>query len=133
MKSTRRPELLGAVLAAIVSLAAGLAFAGEDQKSEAELIETLRSAAPAEKALACKHLATLGSKAAVPELAKLLADEQLASWARIALEAIPDPAADEALRAAVGELQGKLLVGTINSIAVRRDPEAVELLASRLT
>ncbi|MGD9647010.1 MAG: HEAT repeat domain-containing protein, partial [Pirellulales bacterium] len=72
-------------------------------------------------------------KAAVPELAKLLADEQLASWARIALEAIPDPAADEALRAAVGELQGKLLVGTINSIAVRRDPEAVELLASRLT
>lgn len=106
--------------------------AAEQSKTEAELIEALRTAAPAEKALACKHLATLGSKAAVPELAKLLADGQLASWARIALESIPDPAADEALRSAAGKLDGKLLVGAINSIGVRRDAAAVELLSGRL-
>ncbi len=132
MKTTRHPEFCRALLAAVMALAGGLAFAGEDQRNEQELIEVLRTAAPAEKALACKHLATRGTKAAVPDLARLLADEQLSSWARIALEAIPDPAADEALRYATTTVQGKLLVGTINSIGVRRDPGAVELLASRL-
>jgi len=132
MKTTRPSEFCTALLAAVISLASGLAFAAEDQKNEPALIEALRTAAPAEKALACKHLATRGTKAAVPDLARLLADEQLASWARIALEAIPDPAADEALRYATTTLEGKLLVGTINSIAVRRDAGAVDLLASRL-
>ena len=36
---------------------------------------------------------SFGTKAAVPDLARLLADEQLSSWARIALEAIPEPSA----------------------------------------
>ncbi len=132
MKLTRYPEIRTALFATLILLAGALAQAGEDKKNEQELIEVLRTAAPADKALACKHLATLGTKAAVPDLAPLLEDGQLASWARIALEAIPDPAADEALRNAMGKLQGKLLVGTINSIAVRRDPAAVELLISRL-
>jgi len=103
------------------------------QPSEPQLIQLLRSDAPAAvKAPACKQLAIYGSEAAVPELAKLLTDEQLASWARIALEAIPGSAADEALRGAAGALKGKLLIGVINSIAVRRDAAAVEVLASRL-
>ena len=89
-------------------------------------------AKPADKAVACKRLAVYGSGKAIPVLAPLLQDPQLASWARIALEAIPDPAADDALRSAVGKLQGRLLVGTINSIAVRRDAKAVPLLAQRL-
>jgi hypothetical protein len=48
------------------------------------------------------HLQTPDALAtgAVPALAALLTDEQLAAWARIALEAIPDPAADQALREA---------------------------------
>ena len=65
-------------------------------------------------------------------MAKLLSDEQLASWARIALEAIPGAEADEALRKATESLQGKLLVGTINSIGVRRDADAVDPLTARL-
>ena len=69
----------------------------------------------------------------MPELAKLLSNEQLASWARIALEVIPGPAADEALRKATESLQGRLLIGTINSIGVRRDAGAVELLSARLS
>ena len=103
------------------------------QPSEADLIQLLRSDAPAAaKAPACKQLAIYGSEAAVPELAKLLADEQLASWSRIALEAIPGSAADEALRGAIPSLKGKLLVGVINSIGVRRDGAAVEVLTGRL-
>lgn len=101
--------------------------------TEAELIHILRSDAPsAAKAPACKQLAIYGSEAAVPELAKLLADEQLASWSRIALEVIPGSAADEALRQAIPSLKGKLLVGVINSLGVRRDAAAVEVLAGRL-
>jgi HEAT repeat protein len=105
---------------------------GDNAAKEAELLKVLQSGAPADKAIACKQLTIYGSEKAVPELAKLLADEQLASWARIALEAIPGPAADEALRASLESLDGKLLVGAINSLGVRRDAGAVEALASRL-
>lgn len=131
MRTTRftvgRLVLLSAL---VLSFAASASAA---PPTEAELIQLLRSDAPAAaKAPACKQLAIYGSEAAVPELAKLLTDEQLASWARIALEAIPGSAADEALRTAAGSLKGKLLIGVINSIGVRRDAAAVEILASRL-
>jgi HEAT repeat protein len=89
-------------------------------------------APPEEKAITCKRLAVYGGKDAVPVLAPLLARHDLASWARIALEVIPDPSADEALRAAVTQLQGRLLVGTINSVGTRRDAQAVQVLAEKL-
>ncbi len=101
--------------------------------TEREQLAVLQSQAPAgEKALACKRLAVCGTPNAVPALAPLLADEQLSSWARIALEVIPGPAADQALRQAAGKLEGRLLVGVINSIGVRRDPAAVNILIERL-
>jgi HEAT repeat protein len=123
-------------LAAFLVLA-GVARAGEgpgaSTDKEAELLAILRSdAAPAEKAITCKHLAVYGSSEAVPDLAKLLIDEQLSSWARIALEAIPGPASDEALRKSTDSVTGNLLVGTINSIGVRRDAKALDLLTTRL-
>jgi HEAT repeat protein len=103
------------------------------EMSQPKLIAVLQAdAAPQEKAIACKRLAICGTKDAVPSLATLLPDEKLASWARIALEAIPDPAADEALRGAVGKLRGRLLVGVINSLGVRRDVKAVDTLIERL-
>src|SRR6185295_11243951 len=75
-------------------------------KNEKELIAILRSDAPkAEKALACKNLSVYGSKESVADLAKLLGDEQLASWARTPLEAIPGEEANEALRKAAGSLK----------------------------
>lgn len=100
--------------------------------TEEQLIEQLRSESPEAKAIACKQLSIYGSKAAVPELAKLLSDEHFSSWSRIALEAIPDPAADEALVEAAKSLKGELLVGTINSIGVRRSAGATDELAKRL-
>ncbi len=123
-----------ALLVAVLSLVRHLGCGGRriERGKEKELIAVLQAGAPAEKALACKQLAIHGGQAAVPELAKLLVDEQLASWARIALEAIPDPAADEALRKSLPALQGRLAVGTINSIGVRRDAAAVEPLTARL-
>jgi HEAT repeat protein len=112
-------------------------FAGDgpaaSPEKEAELIAVLQSESPAaEKAIACKNLAIYGSGKAVPELAKLLGSEQLSSWSRIALEVIPGSEADEALRKATDSLEGLLLVGTINSIGVRRDSSAVDLLTAKL-
>ncbi len=125
------------LLSALVLSTAATAAAQENSKparpTEPELIQLLRSDAPAAtKAPACKLLAIYGSEAAAPELAKLLNDEQLASWSRIALEAIPGSAADESLRGAIPSLKGKLLVGVINSIGVRQDSAAVEALTGRL-
>jgi len=112
-------------------------LAADQQTSSAEkareAITILKSAAePAQKALACKTLAVYGDSDAVPALAPLLEDEQLASWARIALEAIPGRAADKALRDAVVKVHGKLLVGVVNSIGVRRDSKAVNALSAKL-
>jgi HEAT repeat protein len=101
--------------------------------SETELLAVLTGDSPAaEKAMACKKLAVYGSNAAVPELAKLLSDSQLASWARIALEAIPGETADKSLRQAAESLNGNLLIGVINSIGIRRDAAAVDMLTERL-
>lgn len=102
----------------------------EKQRGLIRLVES--NAARGEKALACKELAIYGTKDAVPALAALLADPELASWARIALEAIPGSASDAALRKAMARLQGNLLVGAINSIGVRRDAKAVNDLRKKL-
>jgi HEAT repeat protein len=101
--------------------------------TEEKLIEQLRTATPEGKAVACKQLSIYGTKAAVPELAKLLSDEQMSSWSRIALEAIPDPTADAALIEAAGKLNGKLLVGVINSIGAKRSEDSIEQLTKRLS
>ena len=124
------------LLAATASDVAGtdrLAGAGAAARTAeaTRLIAVLRSnAATFDKARACQQLAVLGSKEAVPALADLLADEKLAAYARCGLESIADPAADDALRAALGRLHGKLLVGVVNSIGVRRDAKAVDAVAA---
>ncbi len=132
---TRSALLVGFTLLAFstksIRAADGFKISPEKEK---ELIAVLRSDAPqGEKAIACKKLAVDGSSESVGDLAKLLSDPQLASWSRIALEAIPGSAADEALRKGAESLDGNLLVGVLNSIGVRRDAGSVEVLAKRLS
>lgn len=119
----------------LIAVAAAGMTSGQisQEKDQGVLIGVLKSNAPkGDKAMACKRLAIYGTEEAVPALAPLLADGELSSWTRIALEAIPGPAADGALREALGKLEGRLLVGTINSIGVRRDKRAVGALAQKL-
>lgn len=99
-----------------------------------QLVEILRDpeASVFAKAKACQQLARVGGKEAVPALAPLLTDERLAHYARFALEPIPEPAADDALREAIPKVKGRLLVGVINSIGHRRDPKAAALLSKLL-
>ena len=59
-----------------------------------------------QKARACQALAVVGGADAVPALAELLDDDELASYARTALEVIEDPSAGEALRSALNTSPG---------------------------
>jgi len=86
------------------------------------------SATSAGRAFACRQLALIGEDDAIslsgPQvpmaLGRLLGDEELAHMARYALERIPGEAAGGTLARALGELEGDLLVGVINSIGERR-------------
>jgi HEAT repeat protein len=127
-----------------IALVAALLLAGTVQlfgqtvppatkEQEAKLIAVLTSdASQKEKVDACRQLSVIGTKDAVAPLAALLGDEKLSHMARYALEPIPDPSVDEALRDALGKLKGRPLVGVIISIGVRRDTKAVPALGKML-
>lgn len=97
------------------------------------LVAILKSDATAfEKATACRQLSVVGNREAVSALAALLPDPELSTYARWALENIPDPAADEVLRTAIGQVEGDSLLGVLASIGKRRDAQAVEPLVKLL-
>ncbi len=129
----------GSCLAALLLAVAGPS-SGQDaprpvneKRTEANLIAVLKSnATREEKAGACRKLAMVGTRESVPALAALLGDEALGHMARYALEPIPDPAVNAALRDALGQLKGRPLVGVVGSIGVRRDARAVEPLIGLL-
>ncbi len=83
----------------------------------------------AAKEYACRKLAMIGTAASVPALATLLADKDSSHMGRFALERIPGPEATDALRSALGTVEGGLKVGVISSLASRRDAGSVPLLA----
>ncbi len=124
------------VLALVAS--ASMAFAQNTPTlapaNETALVSILKSDA-SEKAKmdACRQLAVIGGKEAVAPLAALLTDEKLSHMARYGLETIPDPSVDKAFRDALAQTQGRLLVGVISSIGVRRDIKAIEPLSGLLT
>jgi type 1 glutamine amidotransferase len=76
----------------------------------------------------CRKLSIIGTKQSVPTLGKMLTDEKLSDMARYALERIPDPAVDAALREALPKTTGKTEVGIINSLGERRDGDAAAAL-----
>jgi len=126
------------VVAAAVLLAAPVVMMAQGAKPSAavqtsKLVAVLRSNAPAEKKVdACRRLAVVGTDRAVAALAKLLPDKKLSHMARYAMEPIPGAAVDDAFRAALGKLTGRLRIGVINSIGVRRDGKAVAALIGLL-
>ncbi len=81
-----------------------------------------------QKAIACKKLAQVGGKESIAPLAALLGEERLGHYARFGLEPNPDPAVDDALRAALPKLKGRLQMGVIHSIGVRKDAKAMDAL-----
>ncbi len=124
-KTQKYTLLLAAIVLANLTVPS---FAGE-----AELLAVLRSDATLqEKSAACRQLAGVATKEAVPTLAAMLGDEKLSHMARYALETVRDPSADDALREALGKVQGMPRIGVIGSLGMRRDAKAVDALAALL-
>ena len=124
-------KLSGFSLIPFLALAGNIAQASPAW-DEATALAALASGTE-EKARACQVLAVVGGPDTVPALAELLGDNQLASYARTALEVIEDPSAGEALRAALTQLEGRLLAGVVTSIGVREDEAALPALQALAT
>ncbi len=131
----RRTIALVLAAAALLPAAARAAGPPPAKQDADKLLAVLKSADASrqDKHRACQLLASVADAAAVPVLARLLADDELHHMARYALEPIPSPAVDKALREAMGKLTGEKLIGVIASIGVRRDAEAVGPLAKLLS
>lgn len=97
---------------------------------ENRFIALLKSdaATPGAKDFACKQLSVIGSDASVPVLAAMLASPKSAEIARYALERIPGPAVDRALRSALAKTSDRTRIGIINTLGRRRDGAAVSAL-----
>ena len=133
LKSKINFSLVIAMLFTGVAQSLGQTVPSATKEQEDKLIAVLKSDSPhKDKAEACRQLAVIGTKNAVGPLAALLSDEKLSHMARYGLEPIPEPSVDVALRDALGKLKGRLLVGVIGSVGVRRDAEAIGQLTKRL-
>lgn len=112
------------------TIAAALADPEMRETLEAESIETLQSETSwDERHRASRILAGIGTEGSVTPIAALLSDPRSSHLARIALEPMPYPAVDVALRSALAETSGPIRIGIMASIQQRRDAEAVEALA----
>jgi HEAT repeat protein len=80
------------------------------------------------RSFVCRQLVLIGSAASVPAVTPLVLDEELSVHARNALERIPGPESDKALREALGQAKGRTRIGVINSVAVRRDAASTPAL-----
>lgn len=76
----------------------------------------------------CRQLVLIGSAASVPAVSPLVLDEELSVHARNALERIPGPESEKALRDALGQAKGRTRIGVINSVAARRDAASTPVL-----
>jgi len=133
LRSRIAVALVVAIVAAVAAPLPAQTFPAATKGAEAKLLAVLKSnASRKDKADACRHLAVIATRDAVPVLAALLADEQLSQMARYALEPMPYASVGEALRGALGKLKGRPLVGVIGSLGVRRDTKAVPALARML-
>jgi HEAT repeat protein len=96
---------------------------------EQRFIAFLKSDATlAGKDFICKQVSIMGSEASVPVLSGMLADPKTAELARYALERIPGPAVDRALRESLAKTSSRVRVGVIDTLGVRRDQASVAAL-----
>jgi HEAT repeat protein len=100
---------------------------------QSDPLAVLKSDAPyKDKADACRQLVIKGGRDAIPVLAPMLLEEKTSHIARNALEPMPYPEAGAALRDALARTEGRLKIGMISSLAIRKDKEAVPAISQLL-
>jgi HEAT repeat protein len=118
----------------LLVLTAPLPGKAQPANEEANLISVLQSDKSLQKKdAACVLLKRIGTRKCVPVLEKLLADPALSHPARYALESMPGPEAENALRHALAKTSGSNEVGIIYTLGTRADPVAVPDLSKLLT
>jgi HEAT repeat protein len=96
---------------------------------EKRFIAFLKSDASfAGKDFVCRELSVMGSEASVPVLSEMLSDVKTADMARYALERIPGPVVDQALRRVLAKSSDRTRIGIINTLGRRRDAGSVPAL-----
>ncbi len=78
------------------------------------------------KQLVCGSLGTIGGDASLPVLKRLLLDPETSSMALMAMGPLRSEQADQVLIDAMSEAEQEILVGIMNTLALRQNPEAVE-------
>lgn len=116
--------------AAVIAAHGDATLRGELEKRFGQLLGDDSSRAT--KEYVCRKLAMIGTAASVPALAALLTSEDHSHMARFALERIAAPEAADALRTALGKVQGALKIGMISSLASRGDKASVSAIAGLL-
>ena len=117
--------------AAVVAAHGDPAARTDLEKRLAALLGTGTSRAA--KEYICRKLSLIGTAASVPSLAALLPEKDHSHMARFALERINAAEATEALRKALGTVQGDLKIGMISSLAGRGDAASVPAIAALLS
>jgi type 1 glutamine amidotransferase len=82
---------------------------------------------------AAQQLRLVADDSQVPVLATLLNDAATADLGRVVLQGLASAGATQALIDALGHLEGPSLIGPIQSLALRREPAAVNALGRLLT
>ncbi len=113
----------------------GVAPAGQFEQYEDKLLGLLntQNATCEAKEFACRMLRLVGSEKCVPVLAGFLADEKMGHMSRYALQGLPFPSVDEALRNALAKTTGMQKAGVITSLGARKDPKSALLLKPLMT
>lgn len=115
------------------AVAASHGNAAAQKDLQTRLVGALKSdAARGAKDFVCRQLSLVGSADSVPALAALLPDEKLSHMGRYALERMSCPEAATAMRDALPKVKGKLKVGVINSLGVRRDAASTAAMVALL-
>jgi len=117
------------LLAVSTAVAKAHGSVAQTRDIEKRFIAFLKSdASIAGKGFVCRELSLMGSEASVPVLSGMLAQPKTADIARFALERMPGPGVNQALRAALAKSTDKTRIGIINTLGWRRDAGSVAAL-----
>ena len=96
---------------------------------EQEMITFLSSGATfAGKQFVCEQLSIIGTEKSVPVLTELLSEDQTSDIALFAMQRIPGPEVDTALRESLPNVSRDAAIGIINSLGERKTVKAVGAL-----
>jgi len=103
---------------------------GQLKQIEKQLLTLLKSdSTPAAKQFICRKLSIIGTEQSIPTLAAMLTKSDTSDMARYALERIPAPAVDKALRTALTGTDGNIKAGIITTLGQRRDVKSIPALS----